>query len=257
MPHALGSPRPPVVLLRLDRALSPAFSAPEPVPFTHAVMPCDWVLAGGLRVFRDDAAHLGRSTAALKIFLTLALEIPSGRRLRHERASALLAYAELSALTGLSHQLVAAGKKLLAEQGLISTRPEGQGRRLRYFLEGYDEAPARRRLPYRTLPPKPGEPVPADLRRFSTRQAGDLHALKVYLCLCALGRPGEDRVLLQLDHLSALTNVAAGKARAALETLATHGLAALTPMSARGRGPESWPESWEVGVGGLQRCSAA
>ncbi|MEA1832115.1 hypothetical protein U8607_08465 [Methylobacterium durans] len=230
-----------------------AATLPEPVCATHAVMPCDWVLAGGLRAFRDDASHAGRSTAALKIFLALALQIPSGSRLRRERGSVLLAYEELSALTGLSHQLVASGNKRLADQGLIRTRPEGQGRRLRYFLEGYDEAPARRRLPCRLVLPGSAEPVTGDLRRFSTRQVGDLHALKAYLCLCALGRPGADRMLLDLDRLSALTNIAAGKAHRALESLSAHGLAALRPVPASA----GTPEVWEVGIGRLQRCWTA
>ncbi|WP_162560645.1 hypothetical protein [Methylobacterium durans] len=137
----------------------------------------------------------------------------------------LLAYEELSELTALSHQLIAAGKKLLIDRGLIRTHPEGQGRRLRYFLENYDGSLAQYRLPHRRLLPRLGDSSPADLRSFSTRHVGDLHALKVYACLCALGQPGKNRISFRLDRLSSLTKIANEKTLGALDKLATHGLA--------------------------------
>ncbi|MGU3541103.1 hypothetical protein [Methylobacterium sp. A54F] len=218
------------------RTWAPARDARRPAPVevvsrSGARLPCQWVIDGGLRLFRDDVAYRGRSAAALKILLTVALMADEGA----DRVTALLSYEDLNRLSGLSTVLISAGKKLLTTHGLIDVAHEGQGRRIRYVLNGGpDEAHAM--VPRgRGDADANGDPI-AKLRALSCARALDLDALKLYVVACALAGARSQPVPVRASVVAELTNIRAAKVAEALEALRERRLVALRPSLVRDAG---------------------
>src|SRR4051812_33394555 len=67
-------------------------------PRTASRLPCRWILEGGLRTFRSEPAYAGRSTAALKILLAVALAAEDGDADGDGPIAALLSYAQIGAI---------------------------------------------------------------------------------------------------------------------------------------------------------------
>ncbi|ACL56398.1 hypothetical protein [Methylobacterium nodulans] len=190
-------------------------------------LPCQWVLDGGLRLFRGDAARVGRSTAALKLLLALA--VTAG-----EDGSAVLSCTQLAALAGLSQSLIVAGKKRLCAYDLVRVAPEGQ--RTRFALTRFDPGARSARIPhdpaYRANP----HAEIRGLRALSCRKTGNLDALKLYLLLCAWAGERDGEVRVPLGTAAELLNVTALRVGAALALLAAHDLASVSAPA----GGEVW-----------------
>ncbi|ACA15394.1 hypothetical protein M446_0840 [Methylobacterium sp. 4-46] len=188
-------------------------------------LPCGWVLDGGLRLFRGDGARVGRSAAALKLLLALAVTA-------EEDGSALLSCAQLAALAGLTQSLIVSGKRLLADYGLV--RVEAEGRRTRLALTRY--GPDHRAARIRHDPAYRANPAAEirGLRALSCRRSGHLDALKLYILLCALaGEEGAREgaqggpVALPAGLAADLLNLTILRLSAALALLRDQGLAEL------------------------------
>ncbi|MFE1597837.1 hypothetical protein [Methylobacterium sp. ID0610] len=212
--------------MRVDAdLLTGAVAAGPRLPLPRAAaawspLPGQWVLDGGLRLFRSDAALVGRSAAALKLVIALAVAAD-------EDGSAILLCPQLAALAGLTQSLIVSAKKLLAAYDLVHATPEGQKTRLTLarLAPGARRAwiphdPAYRRNPQAEI---------RGLRALSCRKAGNLDALKLYLLLCAwTGEPGGE-MRIAVGAAADLLNVTALRVGAALDLLVAHDLAAVTP----------------------------
>ncbi|MET7247163.1 hypothetical protein ABZT49_27815 [Methylobacterium sp. EM32] len=181
-------------------------------------LPADWIHDGGLRAFRSDAGYLGRSIAALKLYLTLVASQDSGSG---EPAAILLSYGRIAALSGLSDPLICAGKKALLDQGLVTTDGGCPGGTIAYRLTGLRPSAAAASLVHGA---QPGAPIAA-LHGLTCRKAPHLAALKTYLLLCACGRDPDGVVSLDVDAASHLTLTSHVRIIAALAALQQLGLA--------------------------------
>lgn len=181
-------------------------------------LPAEWIRDGGLRAFRADAGYLGRSIAALKLYLTLVVSQDAAGS---DPAPILLSYERIAALSGLSDPLICAGKKALLDQGLITTCDDRSGGTIAYQLAGlrpWDPAACLvLGLPF-------GAPMTA-LHRLTCRKTPNLAALKTYLVLCACGSDPDGIVSLDVDRASVLTRTSHVKIIAALAPLQELGLA--------------------------------
>ncbi|WP_053080153.1 hypothetical protein [Methylobacterium variabile] len=177
-------------------------------------LPADWIHDGGLRAFRGDAGYLGRSIAALKLYLTLVVSqdaaSPAG-----EPAPIVLSYERIAALSGLSDPLICAGKKALLDQGLVTACGERPGGMIAYRLTGLHPSIASAAILHA---PQVGGRITA-LHGLTCRKAPNLAALKTYLLLSACGRDAEGAVSLDIDAASDLTNTSHVKIIAALAAL--------------------------------------
>jgi hypothetical protein len=197
----------------------------RPAPRSVSRLPCRWILDGGLRSFRSEPAYAGRSTAALKILLAVALTAEDGDREEDGPVAALLSYAQIGALAGLSSPVLSAGKRLLATQGLIAVTQEGQGRRVRYRLTDAPGPARYARIAHAPIDPSAPDASLSDLHRFTSRYARDCNALKLYALLCALADRRGTVASLSCAEIAARTNMSETKARGAVETLDADGLA--------------------------------
>ncbi|KAB1070210.1 hypothetical protein [Methylobacterium planeticum] len=197
---------------------------PDIAPRGASRLPCGWVRDGGLRSFRSEPAHAGRSAAALKILLAVAL-MAEADEAGPEPVAALLSYAQLTALAGLSSPVLSAGKRLLTAQGLIAVTHEGQGRRVRYRLTDAPGPPRYARIAHAPLDRDAPDLRIADLHRFTSRYARDLNALKLYVLLAALADRRGTVQNLSCADIAARTNMSETKAREAIECLDAEGLA--------------------------------
>lgn len=188
-------------------------------------LPCQWILDGGLRLFRDEVAYRGRSTAALKILLTVALmaEEPDAGTLSGQRVSTLLSYADLNRLSGLSTILISAGKRFLCGHGLVAVAHEGQGRRIRYFLGRGSRLEPQAFIPCRHRAEGAWTRIET-LHDLSCTQIHDLNALKIYLVLCALGGGRDLSVTVRSSLVCQLTNIPEAKIADAVGNLARRSL---------------------------------
>lgn len=196
-----------------------------------ARLPCRWILDGGLRLFRDEVAYRGRSAAALKMLLTIALKADQRATglLAGERVTALLSYEDLNRLSGLSTILISAGKKFLCGHGLVEVTHEGQGRRNRYFLGSSGRFEPQALIPCRhPIEPETWTRI-EKLNDLSCTQLHDLNALKIYLILCALDGGRDLSVALRPSIVSELTNIAETKIPEALDNLARRSLVSMQP----------------------------
>jgi hypothetical protein len=171
-------------------------------------LPADWIHDGGLRAFRSDAGYLGRSIAALKLYLTLVVSQDAGGG---GPAPILMTYGRIAALSGLSDPLICAGKKALLDQGGT----------IAYRLTGLRRSAAAASLVHGC---RPGSPI-AVLHGFTCRKAPHLAALKTYLLLCACGSDPDGVVSLDVDAASDLTGTSHVRIIAALDALRQLGLA--------------------------------
>ncbi len=199
------------------RRPGPAANVPDRGPGGIALLPARWIHQGGLRAFRADAGHVGRSIAALKLYLALAVS-------QDERSALgtpiVLSYERIATLSGLSDPLICSGKKALLDQGLVTTSGERQGRTIAYALSG-PYAPADLAI----LPhgPRDGARIAA-LHALTCRKAPHLAVLKVALLLTAAA----DEVglaLLDIDAAAHLTGLSHVKVLAALAAAQNLGLA--------------------------------
>lgn len=181
-------------------------------------LPADWIHDGGLRAFRSDAGYLGRSIAALKLYLTLVVSQDAGSG---EPAPILLSYGRIAALSGLSDPLICAGKKALLDQGLVTTDGDRPGGTIAYRLTGLRPSAAAATLVHGA---PPGAPIAA-LHGLTCRKAPPLAALKTYLLLCACGGDPDGVVSLDVDAASHLTRTSHVRIIAALAALQQLGLA--------------------------------
>ena len=199
----------------------PAVPAPGPTERAGcARLPVRWVLDGGLRAFRGDAAHLGRSIAALKLLLTLAVMLDHGEA---GAVSLVLSYQQLSGLSGLSEPSICAGKKALVDHGLVQTSCDWQGQTLAYGLTGLPAPDGVVPLRYRATGGHDARML--SLHRIPCRKLGNLNALKIYLLLTALGSHEHGFVPLHVESAATLTAVSPVKVVQALDHLTSLGLA--------------------------------
>ncbi|WP_407529264.1 hypothetical protein [Methylobacterium oryzisoli] len=207
--------------VRTRPSARPAVQAPDPSERGGcARLPARWVLEGGLRAFRGDAAHLGRSIAALKLLLTLAIRLDHGEA---GAASVVLSYEQLSGLSGLSEPSICAGKKVLVEHGLVRTSCDWQGQTLAYGLTGLPTPDGVVPLRYRRTGGRDARML--SLHRIPCRKLGNLNALKIYLLLTALGSHEHGFVPLHVESAATLTAVSPVKVVEALDHLTALGLA--------------------------------
>ncbi|OAS26842.1 hypothetical protein [Methylobacterium platani] len=210
----------------------PAIAAPEAQERRRegraCRLPADWIHDGGLRAFRADAGHLGRSIAALKLYLALVVSQdaapPAG-----EPGSILLSYERIAALSGLSDPLICAGKKALVERGLVTTCGERPGGTIAYRLAGLGPAAGAAHL----LHAGPDGAGIAALHGLTCRKAPNLAALKTYLLLNACGSDPDGVVPLDVDAAADLTQLSHVKILAALAALQGLGLVDTLPSPAR------------------------
>lgn len=213
-------------LLHPDRPASPtrpmrrsglATDVPDRGPGGIALMPARWIHQGGLRAFRADAGYVGRSIAALKLYLTLAVS-------QDERsapgAPIALSYERIAALSGLSDPLICSGKKALLDQRLVAAAGERQGRTIAYTLCG-PHAPADLAI----LPHghRDGARIAA-LHALTCRKAPHLAVLKIALLLTA-GADEAGLAILDIDAAARLTGLSHVKVLAALAAAQDLGLA--------------------------------
>ena len=198
------------------KAVTTVARAPEGRAFR---LPADWIHDGGLRAFRGDAGYLGRSIAALKLYLTLVVSqdeaAPAG-----EPAPIVLSYERIADLSGLSDPLICAGKKALLDQGLVTTCGERPGGPLAYRLTGLYPTAASASVLHT---PQAGARIAA-LHGLSCRKAPNLAALKTYLLLSAHGSDPDGVASLDVDAAAGLINVSHVKITAALAALQDLGL---------------------------------
>ncbi|WP_207767849.1 hypothetical protein [Methylobacterium frigidaeris] len=180
-------------------------------------LPADWITEGGLRAFRADAGYLGRSIAALKLYLALVVSQDAAGG---DPAPILLSYERIAALSGLSDPLICADKKALLDQGLVATCGDRPGGTIAYRLTGLHPSTAVSLL----HGPRPGMPI-ATLHGLTCRKAPNLAALKTYLLLCAYGCDLDGAVTLDVDAAAGLTLTSHVKIVAALAALQSLGLA--------------------------------
>lgn len=188
-------------------------------------LPSQWILDGGLRQFRDSAAYIGRSAAALKLLLTVALvaeDVPDVLA-THRQGTASLSYDELCRLAGLSRPLIVQGKKLLCAHGLIRTSQEGRGQKVRYTLANYRREQAWARIALSSTDCNGEGQNFRALHSLSCRQSNDLNALKVYIALSALSGGEEYSAPINRSAISEITNIDGVKLKAALDKLSVGG----------------------------------
>ncbi len=198
-------------------------------------MPCQWILNGGLRLFRNEVAYRGRSAAALKILLMVALmaEEQEAGILAGQRMTALLSYEDLNHLAGLSTVQIRAGKTFLCGHGLVTVAHEGQGRRTRYFLGSGDRFEPQAFIPCRhRVQPQERKPV-EKLQDLSCTEVHDLNALKIYLVLCTLSGGRDLSVTLRPSVVSQLTNIPETKIAEGLDNLAQRSLVSVQSTTLR------------------------
>ncbi|MFH6781060.1 MULTISPECIES: hypothetical protein [Methylobacterium] len=192
-------------------------------------LPADWIHDGGLRAFRADAGHVGRSIAALKLYLTLVVSQGATSN-PAEPAPIVLSYERIAALSGLSDPLICAGKKALLDQGLVTTDGARPGGTIVYRLTGLYPAAAGARVLHAS---QAGSRIAA-LHGLTCRKAPNLAALKTYLLLSAQGSDPDGVASLDVDAASDLTTLSHVKIVAALAALQDLGLAEAVPSPARG-----------------------
>ncbi len=215
--------------LRLDRArVAPSEGAARGQQGRMACLPADWIHDGGLRAFRGDAGYLGRSIAALKLYVTLVVSQVAASD-AGDPAPIPMSYERIAALSGLSDPLICAGKKVLLDQGLVTTAGERPGGTIAYRLTGLRPSSAAARL----LHASQGDARIAALHGLTCRKAPNLAALKTYLLLCATGSDPEGVVSLDIDAASSLTHTSHVKIAAALAALQDLALAELLASPSR------------------------
>ena len=214
---------------RLDR---PRIAPPEAMARMRdgrtARLPTGWIQDGGLRAFRGDAGYLGRSIAALKLYLTLVVSQDAGPNADGQApipAPIPMSYERIAALSGLSDPLICAGKWALIDQGLVTTADERPGGTIAYRLVGLRPSVAVVDLLHA---PQECSRIDA-LHRLTCRKAPNLAALKTYLLLCADGGDPDGVVSLDIDAASRLTQTSHVKISAAL--LALQGLGLAEPLA--------------------------
>lgn len=203
-------------------------------------LPSQWILDGGLRSFRDQPAFIGRSAAALKLFLTVAVmaeDAPDALAGEHQ-GTALLSYDDLGRLAGLSRPLIAQARNLLCAQNLLRFSQEGRGRQVRYRLERFSRRECWTRIPLHAAPADHATESIEPLHRLSCRRLDDLHALKLYVLLCALSDPSHMGVAAEIRHLSHCTNLSNLKIELAARRLMSDGLISLGQEGAHH--PDGW-----------------
>lgn len=192
--------------------------APDRRPDAASRLPARWIREGGLRAFRADAGHVGRSIAALKLYLTLVVS-------QDERSAPgdpiVLSYERIAALSGLSDPLICSGKKALLDQGLVAASSERQGRTIVYRLCGPHAATDLALLPHG---PRGAERIAA-LHALTCRKAPNLAVLKLGLLLGA-GADAAGLAALDIDSAADLTGLSHVKVVAALAAAQDLGLAA-------------------------------
>lgn len=204
-----------------SRSRDAARRAERPASFGFwSPLPNGWILDGGLRAFRGELAFAGRSTAALKLLLVVALA--AGRSADVDtsggQTSAELTYDRLTLLTGLSRPLVAASKKFLCGQGILRVSASRQSGRERYWLEGRStQAPGSIHHAV-AIDPETNAGL-SQLRGLPCRQASALHALKLYVFLSALRREGQQSVATSRAEIEALSGLRKSQFETAVEEL--------------------------------------
>lgn len=212
-------PEPLQPIRRPTRARHPVPSgAVVPAPEGRASrLPADWIHDGGLRAFRGDAGYLGRSIAALKLYLGLVVsqDAASG-----DPGPIVLSYERIAELSGLSDPLICAGKKALLDQGLVTICGERSGGPIAYRLTGLYPAAAAASVLHA---PQASTRIDA-LHGLTCRKAPNLAALKTYLLLSAGGRDPDGVASLDVDAAADLGGTSHVKIVAALGALQDLGL---------------------------------
>lgn len=207
---------------------------------TWAPLPGGWIREGGLKLYRNDPSHAGRSIAALKLFLTLTVLAggPTAQAATQAASSAnsvLISYEEIAGIAGLSRPLIASARKILCNRGLLHVTYEGQGERVRYHLVG--EASALGRVHHARTRGYADLPTIACLRRLSSRDVRNLHALKLYLLMSGLRAEGQREVALSRTEIEGYTSLRESQAFTAFSILRRHGLVTADARMLRRQGP--------------------
>ena len=208
-------------------------------PQSSVPFPNGWILDGGLKLYRSDPAHAGRSTAALKLILTLTLLAGTASRAHASEpgGSVLASYEQISAIAGLSRPLIASARKMLCGQGLVRVSYEGQGGRVRYHLD--DLASAKGRIHHALRPGCGDALVLSCLRSLPCREVRSLHALKLYVLMSGLRDDGRPAGLISRAEIATFTNLRESQIAAAFSTLRRHRLIAADARAVRTR------DQWE------------
>jgi hypothetical protein len=169
-------------------------------------LPSEWILNGGLRTFREDLAHAGRSTAALKLLTVVVIATGSGRfAAPDDGLAAQITHDELNMLAGLSRPLVVAAKKFLSAEGIVDVTQDASTGRTVYRLDG--RASLFGSIHHASALADGSTSAIASLRKLSCRQATTLRAMKVYMLLSGLRRGDAESVFTSRAEIVQLTGL--------------------------------------------------
>jgi len=180
--------------------------------------PSQWILDGGLRSFREELAHAGRSIAALKLLAVVAIAASSARfRAPGDGLAAQISHNEISKLAGLSRPLIVAAKKFLAGQGVFDVVQDSPCGRTVYRLNARSYAYG---SIHHTAAIFHGSTSGiAGLRGLSCRQTSGLRAMKAYMLLSGLRRDDAQSVVTSRAEIAHLTGLRDSQVIGALEEL--------------------------------------
>lgn len=189
-------------------------------------LPNAWIYEKGLRALSAGPRSRGGSSAALKLFVTLALRAENKAAVAAEltQGSASLSYDDLMSLTNLSRAQIAKGIKLLTEQKLIVVKADGRGRRSRYFLTRYGSSDTFGKIPNQPLFRSPAGDRVRTLQDLSCRNESDVNAMKLYLFLCGTRDQSAHRTLASYETIHEVTGIPESKIRKAISVLIDRGL---------------------------------
>jgi hypothetical protein len=180
-------------------------------------LPSRWVREGALHAFQARGPR--GDTAALKLYMALALFAHFKPTEAAAAGSVRLTFSELEQLCDISRRSIAQGLRRLEWHGRIHTHRIGHAQR--YVLADYEET-GWAKLPRAHLL--------TDRRFHSFGIRGELHldALKLYLALLTFRANDASQVLLSYDKIEHYTGIARRHIRRAIDVLLNHEWLAIT-----------------------------
>ncbi len=158
--------------------------------------PSDWITKNGLKRFSWGRCGT-RGIAALRVYVALA------QRLRDSDGVVRASYDALGENTNLARASVAAGLRLLEEEGLILSGTSAGGKGRYRFLE-YDPKRGWAKLPaqklYDGLQFRP-------FKAWHMRSQVELHALRLYLLIAARRDTGYNEAFLTYEKIHEMTGM--------------------------------------------------
>lgn len=187
--------------------------------------PSDWIAEMGLQRFSWGRCGT-RGIAALRVYVVLA------QRLRDPDGMVRVSYDALSENTNLARASVAAGLRLLEEEGLILSGAYAGGKG-RYRFLGYDPKRGWAKLPAQKLYDG------AQFRPFKAwhmRSQVELHALRLYLLIAARRDTDFNEAFLTYNKIHEMTGMKDAQITAGLSQLNTSSMIYVVNHDREGHG---------------------